>query len=97
MSDGSQKWELHFEYPKEYCVGEFVQHTEPIEPDDPSMTDEDDTDYDVWCAVDDIDINFWREHGGEVGEIINFSIYPVLDGETWTNVDPIRGVVEFLK
>jgi len=113
MRDGSQKWELHFEYPKEYCFAEWVPHTEPIEPDDPSMTDEDDTDYDVWCFCDFVDINFWRERGGEVGEVIKFSIYPVEEitednadswgkediGSTFTNtdVDPIRGIVEFLK
>lgn len=96
MSDGSQKWELHFEYPKENCPGQWVPHTEPIEPGE-YMTDEDDTDYDVWCAVEDIDINFWREYGGEVGEVINFSIFPVVDGQTWTDVDPIRGEVEFIK
>jgi hypothetical protein len=72
------------------------------------MTDEDDTDYDVWCFCDFVDINFWRERGGEVGEVIKFSIYPVEEitednadswgkediGSTFTNtdVDPIRGI-----
>jgi hypothetical protein len=112
MGDGSQKWELHFEYPKENCPGQWVPHTEPIEPDDPSMTDEDDRDYDVWCFHDFVDINFWREYD-LAGEVIHFSIYPVEEitedntdswgkgyiGSTFTNtnVDPVRGIVEFLK
>lgn len=113
QKDGSTNvWELHFEYPKEYCFAEWVPHTEPIEPDDPSMNDGDDKDYDVWCFCDFVDINFWREYD-LAGEVIHFSIYPVEEitednanswgkediGSTFTNtdVDPVRGIVEFLK
>jgi hypothetical protein len=96
LKDGDKKWELF--------VGSLKYD---IEPDDPSMDDQDDHNLDVWCFCDFVDINFWRDSDPD----IIFSIYPVDEvtednADSWgmadigstftnTNVRPVRGVVEF--
>ena len=95
LNDGDKKWELELVF----ADGQRLKRV--IEPDDPSMEENNDDDYDVWCFCDFVDINFWREH--DFNEKIQFFIYSVEVGEcedggsTYTNtsVEPVCGIVEF--
>jgi hypothetical protein len=100
LKDGGKKWELI-----------VADETYLLEPDDPSMDEDDEEDVDGWCFCDLVDINFWRDasyllsdNPEDYDELIRFSIYPVDEQEgedggstfTNTNVDPVRGIVEFI-
>lgn len=95
LKDGDKKWEL------EVVLSDGQRLKKVIEPDDPSMDEDNDDNYDVWCFCDFVDINFWREH--DLNEKIKFSIYAVEVGDsedggssyTNTNVIPVCGFVEF--
>jgi hypothetical protein len=85
LKDGGKKWELELYLPN----GKQFKTT--IEPDDPSMDEDDDHNLDVWCFCDYVDINFWRDHDwngseGRTDDYIRFSIYPV-DEITIDNTD----------
>ena len=95
LNDGDKKWEL------ELLLPDGQRLKEVIEPDDPSMDEDDDYNLDVWCFCNFVDINFWRDNAGDC---ILFSIYPVEEitegadeGSTFTNTNetPLRGIVEF--
>ena len=97
LKDGGKKWKLILNR-KAYLVDRL---NFDLEPDDPSMDEDDDHNLDVWCFCDFVDINFWRDNAGDC---ILFSIYPVDEmtegadeGSTFTNTNetPVRGIVEF--
>ena len=102
LKDGGKKWELELYLPN------GKQFKKTIEPDDPSMDEDDDVDLDSWCFCDYVDINFWNSGGDNP---LVFSIYPVDEitedrlagygrediGSTFTNINetPVGGIVEF--